>query len=182
MSEANDIRGVLLAALQMGEWEAEHLTGLQLARRLAAIHLATADRLSALSYQCQALAVEKQELLSGEASRLAERVAGLEAENARLRRELDAACVSQIDAELSERRMWAALCLAWRLAGEADAKIMHDAPMSASAHLDELRAAVRLVLGGHVPAAPDAAERELRQQARPACLAGAAVTDDAGEA
>ncbi|MBK9181463.1 MAG: hypothetical protein IPM45_18280 [Acidimicrobiales bacterium] len=94
MDEASDVRGVLLAALQMGEWEAEHLTGLQLARRLAALHLATVDRLSALSYQCQALACEKQELLSGEAwDRLREQVASLEAENARLRA---AACLAGV--------------------------------------------------------------------------------------
>ena len=86
MSEVSDIRGVLLAALQMGEREAEHLGGLALARRLAAAHRAALDRLQAASYEAQRLACDKQELLSGEAlDYLHEQLAAAEAEVGRLR-------------------------------------------------------------------------------------------------
>lgn len=93
IDEAADLRGVLLAALSMGEWEAEHLSGLALARRLAALHLAAQDRLQAQSTQMQRLACDVQELLSGEEYerlreelyRIGEEVVALAAENARLR-------------------------------------------------------------------------------------------------
>lgn len=174
MREASDIRGVLLAALQMGEWEAEHLTGLQLARRLAAIHLATADRLSALSYQCQALAVEKQELLSGEeASRLAERVAGLEAENVQLRRSLD-------------------FCRDWYAERwERLRQLIHDD----ARHIEDEACCV-MANGTATPGEPPtygqtvsvlrntvaSLEAENARLRAAACLAGVAVTDDDGEA
>lgn len=174
MSESNNVRGVLLAALGLGEWEAEHLTGLQLARRLAAIHLVTVDRLSALGYQCQALAVEKQELLSGEeVSRLAEQVAGLEAENARLRRSRE-------------------FCQDWYAARwERLRQLIHDD----ARHIED--DACRVMANGTV--SPDetptyartvsvlrntvaSLEAENARLRAAACLAGVAVTDDDGEA
>lgn len=94
IDEAADLRGVLLAALGMGEWEAEHLSGLALARRLAALHLSALDRLAAQSTRTQRLACDVQGLLSGEAwdrqreelFHLGEEVIELAKENAALRR------------------------------------------------------------------------------------------------
>ena len=82
-------------------------------------------------------------------------------------------------AEAEVVRLRAALRLAWRIGCEADAKIMTDAPMSASAHLDELRAVARAGLGGYVPAALTGEEREILRAVR---AGGVVVTDDDGEA
>lgn len=93
IDEAADLRGVLLAALGMGGWEAEHLSGLALARRLAALHLSALDRLAAQSTRMQRLACDVQELLSGEEYErlrgelfaIGEEVVRLTAENVALR-------------------------------------------------------------------------------------------------
>lgn len=87
IDEAADLRGVLLAALGMGEWEAEHLSGLALARRLAALHLSALDRLQAQAARMQRLACDVQEPPSGEEwDRLRGHVASVEADNVALRR------------------------------------------------------------------------------------------------
>ena len=122
----SDIRTLLLAALGLGEWEAEHLTGVDLARQVVERVKWLTEQLEARSAQAQRLAIDVQELQSGEAwGQLREQLAEVEAENRQLR---------------------TGLRLARRVAAVADAKLI-DAPCSASAHLDEIAAVTRLLLG-----------------------------------
>ena len=82
----SDIRTLLLAALGLGEWEAEHLTGVDLARQVVERVKWLTEQLEARSAQAQRLAIDVQELQSGEAwGQLREQLAEIEGENRRLR-------------------------------------------------------------------------------------------------
>ena len=122
----SDIRTLLLAALGLGEWEAEHLAGVDLVRQVVELLAWYRRELHATMVRLQRLAIDAQELQSGEAwDQMREQMAEVEAENRQLR---------------------TGLRLARRVAAVADAKLI-DAPCSASAHLDEIAAVTRLLLG-----------------------------------
>lgn len=63
----NDVRSILLAALDLGAWQAEHLTGADLARQAAGLLAWYRQQLEATAAQAQRLACDVQELQGGEA-------------------------------------------------------------------------------------------------------------------
>lgn len=63
----NDVRSILLAALDLGAWQAEHLTGADLARQAAGLLAWYRQQLEATAAQRLACACDVQELQSGEA-------------------------------------------------------------------------------------------------------------------
>lgn len=82
----SDIRTLLLEALGLGEWEAEHLAGVDLARQVVELLAWYRRELHATMVRLQRLAIDAQELQSGEAwDQLRQQMAEIEAENRRLR-------------------------------------------------------------------------------------------------
>lgn len=82
----SDIRTLLLGALRLGEWEAEHLAGVDLARQVVELLAWYRRELHATMVRLQRLAIDVQDLQSGEAwDQMREHLAEIEAENRQLR-------------------------------------------------------------------------------------------------
>lgn len=81
----SDIRTLLLAALGLGEWEAEHLAGVDLVRQVVELLAWYRRELHATMVRLQRLAIDVQDLQSGEAwDQMRQEMYEVEVENRRL--------------------------------------------------------------------------------------------------